>query len=237
MRNEPLLYDLTDSPFCAKARIALNLKGITWRRVTLTIGRVRELKRLSPVGKVPVLVDGTRVVPDSSAILRYLEEQHPEPSLLPNDPAARAYCGVLEDWADEALYPIVGAFKWLNRENRARALAATVDEIAHGPLRPLVALAMVRRIRRRFAVLGIRETSLADLTSRMRESLRNVDTLLEGRPFLLGRQPLLCDIAVFAQLSWMRGYVEGRLLDHAPAVVAWLDRMSGIPAVDAACSP
>lgn len=236
MPSELLLYDLTDSPYCAKVRMILNLKGVTWRRVTLTLARRRELKQLNPIGKVPVLVDGSRVVPDSSDIVRYLEEQFPEPVLVPADPAASAYSTVLEDWADEALGPVVGAFKWLNPENRARAVATTIDELAPGMLRPLVSLGVARRARRQLAARGLHEEGLPDLARRMRESLRVIKTLLEGRPFLLGRQPLLCDIAIFAQLSWMRGYAEGRLLDDVPLVLEWCERLRAIPAIDAALS-
>ncbi|TMA65642.1 MAG: hypothetical protein E6J69_12490, partial [Deltaproteobacteria bacterium] len=39
MRDEHLLYDLSDSPFCMKARICLHLKGVPYRTVTVTVGR------------------------------------------------------------------------------------------------------------------------------------------------------------------------------------------------------
>ena len=48
MLDEILLYDHSDSPFCLKARICLRLKGVPFRRVTVTAGRRRELRRLNP---------------------------------------------------------------------------------------------------------------------------------------------------------------------------------------------
>jgi RNA polymerase-associated protein len=39
---------------------------------------------------LPVLVDGDVVVPDSLAILRYLEERWPDPPLFPREAARRA---------------------------------------------------------------------------------------------------------------------------------------------------
>ena len=45
---------------------------------------------LSPVGKVPVLVDGDVVVWDSLAIAEYLAEKFPERGIWPADPRARA---------------------------------------------------------------------------------------------------------------------------------------------------
>ncbi len=47
---------------------------------------------------MPVLVDGDLVLPDSPAILRHLEERHPEPPLWPQDPARRAEADVFVDW-------------------------------------------------------------------------------------------------------------------------------------------
>ena len=45
---------------------------------------------VSPVGKVPVLVDGDVVVWDSLAIVEYLAEKFPDRGIWPRDPRARA---------------------------------------------------------------------------------------------------------------------------------------------------
>jgi glutathione S-transferase len=236
MRDEVLLYDLSDSPFCLKARICLQVKGVAFRRVALTLGRRRELRQLNPLAKVPVLVHGDDVVADSSRIARYLETQYPEPALLPSDPEARAYAGLLEEWADEALYFVIGAFKWLNPENRAAALANTVPEMTSPLLAPFVGPLIRRSIRRRYAAWGYTAAALGDLRERMRDNLEVLATLLDGRPYLLGRSPSLADVAAFAQLSWLARYVEGRLLDEVPAVQRWLTRVAAPAPVAAALS-
>lgn len=236
MLDEALLWDHSDSPFCLKARICLQLKGVPFRRVTATVARRKELLRLNPFGKVPVLVDGGEVVVDSSAIARHLEARHPEPALLPADPAARAFCALVEDWADEALYFLVCAFKWLNAENRSAALENTVTEIEAGLLRPLVAHQLVRRVARRYRAWGYGPEHLAELVERMRENLATVGALLEGKAYLLGRTPTLADVAVFVQVKWMQRYAEGRLVDEVPAVRAWLGRLEDVPAIADALS-
>lgn len=236
MLDELLLYDLTDSPFCLKARICLQVKGVAFRRVTLTLGRRRELRRLNPLGKVPVLVQGTEVVADSSRIARWLDTHYPEPALLPADPQTRAYAGLLEEWADEALYFVIGAFKWLNPENRRRAIANTVPELVGDSLAPLVGPLVAHRIRRRYAASGYTAASLGTLRERMRENLAVLATLLDGRPYLLGRCPSLADVATFAQLCWLARYDEGRLLDEVPIVQRWLARVAEPAPVAAALS-
>ncbi|WP_027994520.1 glutathione S-transferase family protein [Simplicispira psychrophila] len=50
----------------------------------------RTLQGISPTGKVPVLVDGDRVVWDTLAIAETLAEQYPDKQLWPQDAHARA---------------------------------------------------------------------------------------------------------------------------------------------------
>jgi glutathione S-transferase len=50
---------------------------------------------------VPVLVDGDEVIPDSTRIMRHLEERYPEPPLFPRDPARRAELDVFLEWFNE----------------------------------------------------------------------------------------------------------------------------------------
>jgi glutathione S-transferase len=237
MLDEVLLYDNSDSPFCLKARICLQLKGVPFRRVTVTLRRARELRRLNPLGKVPVLVHGTEVVSDSSQIARHLEACYPEPGIIPADPAARAYAMLLEEWADEALYFIVGAFKWLNPANRAAALANTVTEVTSGPLRPLIGWLLARDVRRRYAAWGYTARGLDHFETRMRENLDLLAQLLEAKPYLLGRGPTLADVSVFAQLAWMRRYAEASLLEQVPVVGQWMERLDAAPPIAAALSP
>ena len=231
MRDEPLLYDLTDSPFCAKVRMCFQLKGVPYRRITLTMRKRRELRGLNPLGKVPVLVDGGQAIVDSSAIVRHVEAAHGERLLLPEDPAARAYCSLLEDWADESLYVVVGGFKWLNPANRRIAIARTVTELAGGAVSPMLGRLIAWNIARRYGAWGYGRGALPHFEERMRASLSWLGTLVEGRPFLLGRLLTLADVACYAQLAWMRPYTEARLLDTEPAVTAWMARLDAIPAL------
>src|SRR5437867_1249815 len=51
-------------------------------------------RRVGPTGRVPVLRHGDRVIPDSLAIIEYLEETFPpprHPALWPQDPGRRAH--------------------------------------------------------------------------------------------------------------------------------------------------
>ncbi|MFL6817539.1 MAG: maleylacetoacetate isomerase [Bradyrhizobium sp.] len=77
-----------------RVRIALNLKGLSAEHLAhhLRKGEQRDPAYLAinPQGLVPTLEDRDAVITQSLAIIEWLEETHPEPPLLPNDPLRRA---------------------------------------------------------------------------------------------------------------------------------------------------
>ncbi len=94
------LYSYFRSSASFRVRIALHLKGLPYdyHAIHLVKGGGEQFqpafRALNPEGLVPVLVDdvaGERVaITQSLAMLEYLDETHPEPPILPADPAGRA---------------------------------------------------------------------------------------------------------------------------------------------------
>lgn len=93
------LYDYSKSSASYRVRIALNLKGLDYQShvVSLLDGDQRgdPYLALNPAGLVPTLVDNGQVLTQSLAIIEYLEEAYPSPSLLPAERIARAKCRAL----------------------------------------------------------------------------------------------------------------------------------------------
>lgn len=90
------LYSYWRSSAAYRVRIALNLKGLSYRQVPVHLVKdggqqhSPDYLALNPQGLLPLLVDGPTRIAQSLAILEYLEETHPQPALLPRDPALRA---------------------------------------------------------------------------------------------------------------------------------------------------
>ena len=87
------LYSVNLSPFAARTRLAVYAKGLP---VEISYPPQEGLKSagylaLNPMGKMPCLAlpDG-KGVPESTVILEYLEDKHPQPPLLPASPEDRA---------------------------------------------------------------------------------------------------------------------------------------------------
>lgn len=108
------LYDFLPCPFGQKVRIILAEKGLSYELVQIDFTQGEQRKpdflRLNPFGRVPVLIDEDITVYDSTIIAEYLEDEYPEPPLLPavGSSAQRARARTWEDFADTQFTPQVG---------------------------------------------------------------------------------------------------------------------------------
>jgi glutathione S-transferase len=92
------------SPYVRKVLACLELKQLEYEvdPITPFFGG-DEFERLSPLRRIPVLIDGDVCISDSSVICAYLDEAYPERPLLPSSPADRARARWLEEYADTRL--------------------------------------------------------------------------------------------------------------------------------------
>ena len=89
------------SPYVRKTLVVLHCKKIPYQidPIVPFFGDDR-FTALSPLRRIPVLIDDRGTLCDSSVICQYLEERHPEPALFPRDVAERARARWLEEFAD-----------------------------------------------------------------------------------------------------------------------------------------
>jgi len=121
-----LLYHDPRAPNPRRVRVFLAEKGVAYDTIEVSIAaaahQTADFKKKNPIQLLPVLelADG-KVLRESMAICRYLEEVHPEPNLFGNDPWERAQ---IEQWNRHAelelLFPIAQVFRnthafWVGR--------------------------------------------------------------------------------------------------------------------------
>jgi len=96
------------SPYVRKVLVVLGLKQLEYEIDPLVpfFGDER-FARLSPLRRIPVLIDDRATLVDSSVICQYLEDRHPEPQVYPDDLVARAEARWLEEFADTRLADVV----------------------------------------------------------------------------------------------------------------------------------
>ena len=92
------------SPYVRKVLACANLKGLKYEvdPITPFYGN-DEFTRLSPLRRIPVLIDGDFSTSDSSVICAYFDEAYPGHPLFPQSPQKRARARWLEEFADSRL--------------------------------------------------------------------------------------------------------------------------------------
>jgi glutathione S-transferase len=136
------LYDFVPCPFGQKVRIVLAEKSLSYELVEVDLAkgeqRRPEFLRLNPYGKVPVLIDEDTTVYDSTIINEYLDDEYPNPPVLPpiGSSALRARARLFEDFADTSFILPVGqlmaevAKQEAERDsNRIARLRQTVERV------------------------------------------------------------------------------------------------------------
>ena len=145
------LYGSSLSPYVRKVMLLLEHKRIPYENDPLSpvVNPSAEFLRISPLRKIPVLVEGDFVLPDSSVICRYLEDAYPEPALYPRELRARAQACWIEEFADtkltECLAPLPGErlFKpaFLKQPTDEGNVARILNELLPEPLAYLESIA------------------------------------------------------------------------------------------------
>jgi len=200
------LYSYFRSSAAYRARIALNLKGLSYETVSVHLvkdgghNRRPEYRAVNPQMRVPALMaPGGEVLIQSLAIIEYLDETHPEPPFLPKDPIARA---------------------------KVRGLA----ELIACDIHPLNNTSPLRYLKNQMG----QEQSAIDAWYHhwVREGFEALEALLEPGPYACGNVVTLADICLVPQVANARRLKVP--LDKFPKIVGVDAACLKLPAFDAA---
>jgi glutathione S-transferase len=211
------MYDLAGaeagrrfSPFCWRARMALAHKGLEVETVPWRFSEKAKLPQPN-VGRVPVIVDGDKVVHDSSAIAEYLDERYPDnPSLL-GTPAERGLTRFIQNWTETVVH--IGVIRLVLLD-------------IHHHLGPADQEYFRSDRETRFKVTL--EDFVKDRESRLpafRASLDPLRRTIERQQFIAGDQPGYADYTVFGAFQWARAISDFELLAAEDPIRAWRGRM------------
>jgi len=100
------LIQMYASPWAERVRWALNYKGVPYEKQDYQPGVDEEaIKKLTGQAQVPVLLVNGTVIPDSTAILDWLEQYKPQPALMPASDKDRAQVMLWEELMGGVLGP------------------------------------------------------------------------------------------------------------------------------------
>jgi glutathione S-transferase len=226
------LFHFVLSNCSQRVRLGLEEKGLAWTSHHMDLPGnehvTSDYQRINPKGVVPTLVHDGQVVIDSNDILRYLEEQFPEPPLRPADTAAR---GEMERCiaASSAFQPTL---KTLSHELLFRPFRKVSDE----DLALYDAKAADREL---VAFLHDYKENGPAWQERVKAARADMEQRLDTLEEALGSDPWLSGSAFgLADVSWVvntNRLTQAQVpFDRWPRLKAWNEKVTQRPAFDRA---
>ncbi|MEM8777363.1 MAG: glutathione S-transferase family protein [Cyanobacteria bacterium P01_G01_bin.49] len=191
------LYQFEVSQYSEKVRLILDYKGLEYRKIEVTpgIGQL-DLYKMSGQKQVPVLKDGETVIADSTEIAFYLDRKYPEKPIIPTDPLLRGQCLLIEEWADESIgikgrIALIGALN-KNPNFRTSILPKEVPDV----LKKIVGAVPGDLLSVLGTGVGFGPDAVKEANKALKQDLEALSLILQNRPYLVGDQPTLADLAV-----------------------------------------
>ncbi|MTV52590.1 glutathione S-transferase family protein [Pseudoduganella buxea] len=203
------LYMSARAPNPRRVAMFLAEKGLDIATETIDLGRSEHRSEaflaINPFGRVPALaLDDGRVLTETRAICTYLEGVCPEPNLMGVDATERAFVEMADRRIE--LHLLMGIANCVRHTHPGLAVLESPQFPDFG------------------AVQG----------ERVRDTLRWLDGVLAGQPFVAGERFTIADITAFCALEFARGLMKLRPGHEGFAhVQAWRDRIATRPSASA----
>lgn len=183
----------TASPFCVKAMCLLQASRLDWEP------EWSNDPRKAPKNKLPVLRDGTIMVPDSDEIRTHLETHYGidfDADLSDKD---RAISQAVIRMTEENLYFAAVCNRWLNDANwevTRRTLFADIPKLINKFVTDKIRKQATANVNGQ----GMGRHSPEERAARAAKDISSIETLLGDKPFLFSDRPTAADMSVVPML-------------------------------------
>ncbi len=226
------LYKFGNSICTQKVTITLAEKGARYETIDVDLFKNEQYSpaylAINPKGVVPSLLDGGRVVIESTLICEYLEETIPAPPLSPSDAHARARMRLWSKAVDEGLFEATRelSFSAMFRD-RMRTMTEEQRQVRFRNVGDPVKRA---RFLSCYAE-GVESAYVYEGIAAYEKAFAAMEhDLADGRPWLLGGAMTLADIALMpfvARLDYLT--LLPIWTAQRPHVQAWWNRAQALP--------
>lgn len=210
---ELILHHYDMSPFSEKIRLAFGHKGLDWQSVEVPpwMPKPDLMPLTGGYRKAPTLQIGADIYCDTLLIAREIDRRHPEPTLYPDGQVGLAHA--LSWWVEKNTF--VAAAKLTTSIIGDDLPTEFVEERKHFMDEDFSKSASLRELPRNRQRLHAHQSWLADM-------------LTDGRPFLLGSQPSVADLAAYHPLWFARsnGGGEAEAMLPLAGLRDWMDRIA-----------
>ena len=231
------------SPYSRKLRSVLRYRRIPF---TWSNRNSKEDVNTPPVqvNLLPVMVlpgkkgDYSKARIDSTPIIRYLEKEHSERSIIPPNPVMSFLDYLIEDYADEWLTKAMFHYRWSHKRNVEFAGSVlprwTMTHLTEKEI-SVMSKAISERQIERLRYVGSNETTAEFIETSYKKFIELLSVHLTGRRFVLGDRPGSSDFGIFGQLTQLAQTdptCRDLTLEVAPRVFAWCDNVEDLSGLE-----
>ena len=232
------LIGATGSPYTRKMVALLRYRRIPYSiiwgdpsKVLDEMGIEKPTPSLLPTFLIPNENNELEAATDSTPIIRRLEKEISNRSVIPSDPALSYINYLLEDFGDEWCTKYMFHYRWhrkLDADNAKGLLPfGTMLNLPSEQWKQMKEFIGKRQIDRLW-VVGSNKITAPIIEASYERLLEILEKHFEIMPFLLGHRPSSADFAIYGQLSQLIGFdPTPRSISHkiSPRTVAWVDLM------------
>jgi glutathione S-transferase len=224
-----------NSPYSCKLRTYMNFKEIPYKRQRINFQTYFvDIPKKVGMNIMPVLIDNhDTVLQDTTPIMEYLEEKHPDHSCIPCDEGLQFLMWLLEDFGDEYLTRFSMHYRWGNNISKntlshrlARSMSYGMADLHATTLAPTIA----ERQTGFDEPLGLTSgEARASLDQQLIDLLSILDKHFETYQFILGDRPSLADFATYGHMMahLYQDPASAEIMEtHGSRVCNWLDTIT-----------
>lgn len=212
---------------------------IYWGNGNIPEGYPEPKVRLLPTFFFPDGEDGALVpVTDSTPIIRRLEREHGDRSVIPSDPTLKFINDLIEDYGDEWLTKAMFHYRWAHEadwRNAAPLLVYWGMNTAPADAAKSFADNFAKRQIERLYVVGSNDVTAETIETSYARLIELLDQLISRKGFVLGGRPASADFALYGQLTQLAiveptsAAITSKI---SPRVRAWIDLMDDLSGLD-----
>jgi glutathione S-transferase len=198
-----VVHGIPGSPYVRMPLLTCEEKGAPYRIAAMQFGQNKTPEYLArhPFGRIPVIEHDGFWLYESAAIIRYIDQVFPGPSLTPADPKAQARMNQVMGIVDWYVMPTITAAIGWNRII-APMIGRPVDDAA-----------------------------VANAVPGATTCIRALEQLLGNSPYVAGNSVSLGDLMLIAHLELFPATPEGAAIMKGSPLLGWIERMRARPSV------
>ena len=225
------LYNNSMSSCSQKVRMVLAEKQLPFESQVIDLQRGDQFQpdyvKLNPAALVPTLQDNGKTYVESTLIIEYIDDTHPEPALTPTDPDARYRMRWLLRQIDDIQHPACSvityaiAFRSIMLKKEPHELQAMIEQI-RDPAR--------REGRRSVLADGVHSTAFRTALLQYIDILKHANDMLAEGPWITGKQFTLADCTLIPYVLRLDHLGQKGMIDKMPHLARWYEAVQQRPA-------